>query len=76
MRIPLINHVNTNPEPFNKLFSSVNMQNVKLEILPYHEYGKCKWSSEYEITDGFVSEDTLKAFTEAMQSHGINLIKT
>lgn len=76
LRIPLINHVNTNPEPFNKLFSSVNMQNVKLEILPYHEYGKCKWISEYEITDGFVSENTLKAFTEAMQSHGINLIKT
>lgn len=76
LRIPLINHINTDPKPFIKLFSSVDMQNTTLEILPYHEYGKCKWVTEYEITDGFVPDDILKHFADAMQRQGIKLIKT
>ena len=48
--------------------------NVSVEILPYHEYGKCKWVEEYEITDGFVSEETLKEFADALKNAGIKLI--
>lgn len=76
IRIPLINGVNTDPKPFVDLFSSVNMNNVSVEILPYHEYGKCKWVEEYEITDGFVSEETLKEFADALKNAGVKLINT
>ena len=73
IRIPLINGVNTDPKPFVDLFSGVNMNNVSVEI---HEYGKCKWVEEYEITDGFVSEETLKEFADALKNAGIKLINT
>ncbi len=75
VRIPLINNVNTNADDFVKLFSSLDMSNAQVEILPYHEYGKCKWVEEYEIKDGFVSEDTLKEFTDKLNTT-VNLIKT
>ncbi len=75
IRIPLINNVNTNADDFVKLFSSVDMTNVRVEILPYHEYGKCKWVEEYEIADGFVSAETLADFTEKINTVA-DLIKT
>ena len=75
VRIPLINNVNTNADDFIRLFSSVDMSNTQVEILPYHEYGKCKWVEEYEIVDGFVSEDTLREFTHKLKTT-VNLIKT
>lgn len=76
IRIPLINHVNTDPAPFLELFKSVDMKNVTVEILPYHEFGKDKWTSEYEITDGFVSKEQIEAFYGALKSIGVRLIKT
>ena len=76
IRIPLINSVNTDPEPFVKLFGSVNLTNTVLEILPYHEYGKCKWTEEYEITDGFVDDETLSYFTQRIKTTGIKIINT
>lgn len=75
VRIPLINNVNTDADKFVKLFSSMDMTNVKVEILPYHEYGKCKWVEEYEIKDGFVSEEKLREFTDKLKTV-VNLIKT
>lgn len=76
LRIPLINGVNTDPEAFVKLFNSVDMSRSDIEILPYHEYGKCKWTKEYEITDGFVSDETLKHFTSRLMEEGFKIIKT
>ena len=76
LRIPLINGVNTDPEAFVKLFNSVDMSKSDIEILPYHEYGKCKWTKEYEITDGFVSDETLKHFTSRLTEEGFKIIKT
>ncbi len=76
LRIPLINNVNTDPAPFVELFNSVNMENAVVEILPYHEYGKCKWVEDYEILDGFVSAEKLKFFTDTLKQNNINLIKT
>lgn len=76
VRIPLINNVNTDADAFINLFSKIDMSDIKVEILPYHEYGKCKWVEEYEIIDGFVPEDKLLEFTDRLKSNGINLIKT
>lgn len=76
LRIPLINGVNTDPKPFVELFSSVDMSKAVVEILPYHEYGKCKWTEEYEITDGFVNAGQLKAFADALKNAGVKLINT
>lgn len=75
VRIPLINNVNTNADDFVRLFSSLDMSNAQVEILPYHEYGKCKWVEEYEIRDGFVSDNTLGEFTRKIETT-VNLIKT
>ena len=76
LRIPLINGVNTDPEIFVKLFKSVDMSRCDIEVLPYHEYGKCKWTQEYEITDGFVSDETLKHFISRLADEGFKIIKT
>ncbi len=76
LRIPLINNVNTDSKPFVELFNSLNMKNTVVEILPYHEYGKCKWIEDYEIIDGFVSEEKLQEFTSALKKINIKLIKT
>ena len=76
LRIPLINGVNTDPKPFVELFGSIDMSNAVVEILPYHEYGKCKWTEEYEITDGFVNAEQLKFFANALKNAGVKLINT
>lgn len=75
VRIPLINNVNTDTDEFVRLFSSLDMSRVQVEILPYHEYGKCKWVEEYEIVDGFVNDEKLKDFTDKLKTT-VNLIKT
>ncbi len=76
IRIPLINNVNTDVSEFIRLFSSLDMSNAVVEILPYHEYGKCKWVEDYEIVDGFVSDEVLHEFTQALISNGIKIVKT
>ncbi len=76
IRIPLINHVNTDPEPFAELFGKMNMANAVVEILAYHEYGKCKWTEEYQITDGFVTDEQIKIFKNRLEKDGIHFIET
>ncbi len=76
IRIPLINHVNTDPSGFIKLFESADISNTSFEILKYHEFGKDKWTSEYEITDGFVSDELFEKFTNTLKNNGFNIIKT
>lgn len=76
IRIPLINHVNTDPEPFAELFKKMDMTNAVVEILAYHEYGKCKWTEEYEITDGFVTDEQIKTFRNRLERDGIHFIIT
>ena len=76
VRIPLINHVNTDPEPFAELFKRMNMTNTVVEILAYHEYGKCKWTEEYQITDGFVSEKQINEFKKRLECDGVKFIIT
>lgn len=76
VRIPLINHVNTDPEPFAELFKKMDMANTIVEILPYHEFGKCKWTEEYQITDGFVTDEQIKIFKNRLEKDGIHFIET
>ncbi len=76
IRIPLINHVNTDSSGFIKLFENTDKSRATFEVLKYHEFGKDKWTSPYEITDGFVSDELFNNFTAALKDSGFNIIKT
>lgn len=77
VRIPLINGFNTqNPLGFAKYFSAQNTSNTVFEFLPYHEYGKEKWTKEYKIKNGFITQDTLQLFYETFRAHNLTLVKT
>ena len=77
IRIPLINHVNAeDPEGFAEVLSQFDTSNVVFEFLPYHEYGKKKWKTEYQITDGFVSAEQLKKFQKVFADHHLKIIHT
>ena len=77
IRIPLINHVNVeDPEGFAEVLSRFDTSNVVFEFLPYHEYGKKKWKTEYQITDGFVSADQLRRFQKVFAEYNLKTIHT
>lgn len=77
IRIPLINGINTdNPEEFAIYFSKFDTSNTVFEFLAYHEYGKDKWTEEYKVKDGFVSEETLKKFKEEFIKHNLKIVTT
>ncbi len=77
VRIPLINHVNTeSPEGFAAYFAQFDTSRVVFEFLPYHEYGKKKWKTEYQITDGFVSAEQLGRFQRAFADRHLTTIHT
>ena len=77
IRIPLINHFNADdPLGFAKYFSKFENKNCLYEFLPYHEYGKAKWKSEYKITDGFVSDKQLSDFIKTFKEYGLKVTNT
>lgn len=77
IRIPLINGINTqNPAGFVEFFSKFDTSNTVFEFLKYHEYGKQKWTEEYKVKNGFVSDDVLYRFKEEFHKHGLKLIVT
>ena len=76
IRIPLIHNVNDSPQGFVDFFTRYNTANAVFEFLPYHEFGKDKWTADYEITDGFVSDKTVKEFEELFVSNGLKVVKT
>lgn len=77
IRIPLINGINTqNPDEFAKYFSKHNTENTVFEFLTYHEYGKEKWTEEYKVKDGFVSDEILNTFKKTFISYNLKLITT
>lgn len=77
IRIPLISGVNTdNPLGFAEYFSQFDTSNTVFEFLPYHEYGKKKWTTEYKITNGFVSKEKLKEFYEIFDKYNLKTIRT
>lgn len=77
IRIPLINGFNADsPEEFAKYFSDFNTENVLFEFLPYHEYGKEKWKTEYKPKNGFITSHTLLTFFKTFKEYGLKTIKT
>ena len=84
LRIPLIGGFNASEADargFVRLFSDLGVaEKATVELLPYHEYGKCKYASlgmEYAMTEGaFIKQDQLARFRKILESSGIKLIKT
>ena len=77
IRIPLINEINTqSPQSFANYFSKFDTQNVVFEFLPYHEYGKDKWKTEYKVQNGFITDNTLNNFVSTFKQYNLNLITT
>lgn len=77
VRVPLIKHFNAeNPEGFAAYFSRFPTENTVFEFLKYHEYGKAKWQEEYKITDGFVTDETVREFEAVFKTYGLKCVTT
>lgn len=77
IRIPLINRINTeSPERFAECLSQFDTSNVVFEFLPYHEYGKKKWKTEYVINDGFVSRELVDKFKKTFLDYKLKTVNT
>ena len=76
IRIPIINGVNAEPEKFAKFFKKLNCSMLEFEFLSYHEFGKNKWSTPYEIENGFVSDEVMLRFDEVFKNNGFKVINT
>lgn len=77
IRIPLIKHFNAeHPECFAEYFSKFPTEHTVFEFLKYHEYGKEKWKEEYKITDGFVTDETVKNFKKVFEKFGLRCVTT
>ena len=77
VRTPLINRINAdNPEKFAAYFSRFDTSCVVFELLPYHEYGREKWKTEYQIQDGFVSVEQIERFKAVFRDYKLKIINT
>ena len=77
LRIPLINGINAeDPKGFTEYFKKHNTQNLVFEFLPYHEYGKGKWKTEYKVQNGFITKECLENFMNAFEANGLKIINT
>jgi len=77
IRIPLIRGFNAeSPQGFADYFSAFCTEKTDFEFLPYHEYGKEKWTEEYLVKDGFIEEGTLERFKEIFSSRGLTVVET
>ncbi len=77
IRIPLIKGINADmPEEFARYFSLFDTACTVFEFLPYHEYGKDKWQSEYQVKDGFVPKETLEEFKNIFKINGLKIVET
>ncbi len=77
IRIPLINGVNADcPQGFAQYFSKFNTQNTVFEFLPYHEYGKEKWTTPYKVENGFITAEILKKYNDTFKQYGLTTVTT
>ncbi len=77
VRIPLISGFNTaDPMGFAEYLASQDTSGAVFEFLCYHEYGKDKWTTPYQVTDGFVPQEKVQQFTDSFRAHGLKLITT
>jgi hypothetical protein len=61
---------------FTEYFKKHNTQNLVFEFLPYHEYGKGKWKTEYKVQNGFITKECLENFMNAFEANGLKIINT
>lgn len=77
IRIPIVREFNGDgAEEIAAFLASYPTQSLVFEFLPYHEYGKEKWKTPYQIRDGFVSGEELNAFRRAFAARGLVCITT
>jgi len=86
IRIPLINNFNTGEENakaiaefFKELTAKSNNDNLFIEILTYHEYGKDKYKTEnleYNFSDGFVKQSQVDILKTELEKNNLKIIKT
>lgn len=83
LRIPLMPGFNNAPEDVNgflKVFAiCAGKENVRVEFLTYHEFGKGKWEQcgrVYPMKPGKILPETLKLYTESFKNTGINVVHT
>ena len=84
LRIPLIGGFNASDRDaylFARLFSNLKIGcSATIELLPYHEYGKSKYSAlgmQYGMTDSArVTISQVEHFKQILQDAGFSIIKT
>lgn len=86
IRIPLINNFNTGYENargfaefFRELTEKSESDNIFIEILTYHEYGKDKYEKEklsYTFSDGFVTLEQVAILKSELEKNNLKIIKT
>jgi pyruvate-formate lyase-activating enzyme len=77
IRIPLVNEINAyEPEAYASWLAGYRTENTVFEFLTYHEYGKEKWTEEYLVKDGFVSDETVDEFRKTFEKHGLKVVTT
>ena len=86
IRIPVIHGFNDSTEDISEftlflkeLSTLCSNEPFRVELLPYHEYGKEKWSRlgmPYTVTDGYVASERIGLFEETLRQNGITVIHT
>ena len=82
LRIPLIHGVNTSDEAlrgFLDFFESVDISNITVEFLPYHEYGKIKYDQcglSYTMKNAHVPANVRELFQREFEKSGLRIVHT
>lgn len=86
VRVPLIpgfNDCESDAKCFAEYFvqniNSRNKENVQIEFLSYHEFGKQKWEQcgmKYKMPNVRLTPGTIKMFEEMMRENGIICVRT
>ena len=70
--------VDRGPQPMQLIQDIAARDNVRMEVLTYHEFGKAKWAQcgmTYTMS-GKVSPDARKALEAALKDAGIHVVRT
>ena len=86
VRIPVVHGFNDSDSEihgFAEILSSLagirEDADLKVELLPYHEYGKAKWETlglPYTVENGYVSRDRIRDFEKILCEHGLTIVHT
>lgn len=82
IRIPLVGGFNASEKDalkFAEFLKEINHENLSVEMLKYHEYGKDKWLQcglEYKMKDAFVSDEEYNKFIHILENNQIRIVNT